>query len=96
MKIRIQIQTSDGKFKKGEVSSDFPESHYNIPVVKVEGVVMGQLDLAINGLVPVAETEKQRIELKRADIQHIYEGKYVESVILSGNSIYKALIGRHE
>jgi len=93
--MKIKLKKEGKTIIHGELSRDFPESHYGIPVIKVDDVVYGQLDLAINGFMPIADTPEQSAELTAGDIQHYqaYTGNYVTSKLLDGSSFAKSLLG---
>jgi len=94
--ININLLDADGNTVKGELTTAPSQSSYGIPVVLIDGQVYGQLDLAINGLVPVAETEEQSTLLKAGDIQHIQGDAYIESDMLLGSPLYTSLLRMYE
>jgi len=92
-KLKIKLCKTDGSIFFAELSRDIPESHYGIPVIVFDGSAYGQLDLVLNDLLPLAETEEESAELKAGDIQHLrtFDGFYYESRALRGHVVARNL-----
>ena len=84
---RIGIQDSDGGMTEGEITDEPPASRCGTAVILIDGECFGRLELAVNGLMPIAETEEQGEMLKKAGLQHVqsWDGAYIESTAPFGH-----------